>query len=240
MEVKARATYHRMAEELKQRIMTREFSPGQLIPSESQLAETYGVSRMTARQGIGLLVENGYVYPVPGKGYFVAEPTLDKIVFDASEGSIFGQKVKAKLNKVDIVVAVDILADKLDMRHREKVLRMERLLLSREGPVAVDHRYLPYRKGQPLVEKELHYADFPEIVAHHSEVMLARSDFTVAAILLNQEEARLLEANAGLPALCIEQVLYDITEKPLGWSRMVCRSDRFVMSGAAYPYSGRV
>lgn len=234
------AIYYQVAEDLKEKIMTGQLLPGEMAPSESQMAEAYGISRMTARQGISLLVDGGYLYSVPGKGYYVAAPNLDKIIIDASRDHFFGQKMKVTLKKVDVITADDTLAAKMETQAGEVILRMQLTLDSREGPVALDSRYLPYRKGEPLLENELQYADFPHIAARHSKVVLAKSKFNIGAILLTAKEAQALETEQGMAALCIEQLLFDREGKPLGWSRMVCRSDRYVMTGVAYPYAERV
>jgi GntR family transcriptional regulator len=239
MKGRVRAVYYQVADELKEKILKGDLVPGEMIPSESQLAEIYSISRTTVRQGIGLLVEQGYLYPVQGKGYFVAEPVLNRITINISEQNLLGQKLKVLMNKMDILAADETLISKLGVQPGETTLRMQMILNCQEGPVAVDYRHIPYRKGQPLLEKELNYADFPEIVARHSNLVVARCDFTVAAGPINQDDAGILGVEAGFPALCVEQVLYDINENPLGWSKMICRSDRYVMSGTTYAYSER-
>src|SRR5215203_7390341 len=51
-------------------------SPGQRAPSEREIAETLGISRMTARAAMSNLVADGYLYSVPGKGTFVSNPKM--------------------------------------------------------------------------------------------------------------------------------------------------------------------
>lgn len=235
-----RAVYYQVAEELKEKIMTGGLAPGEMILSESQLAELYGISRTTVRQGIGLLVDAGYLYSVPGKGYFVAAPALNKIIENVTEAPFIGQNPSVLMSKVDVMAADELLVEKLRVRPGESTLRMQLIINSSDGPVGIDNRHIPYRRGQPLLEKELQYADFPDAVARHSKLVVAKSDLTVAAIPLNKHEAELLAVEAGFPALCVEQVLYDVGDKPLGWSITKYRSDRYVFAGITHAYSGKV
>ena len=64
--------YHQLKEILLKKIRTGEWPPGALIPSERELCETYGISRMTARQAITDLVNEGVCYREQGRGTFVS------------------------------------------------------------------------------------------------------------------------------------------------------------------------
>ncbi|HKT37081.1 MAG TPA: GntR family transcriptional regulator, partial [Ktedonobacterales bacterium] len=64
--------YHQLKEILIRKIRTGEWVPGALIPSERELCETYGISRMTARQAITDLVNEGVCYREQGRGTFVS------------------------------------------------------------------------------------------------------------------------------------------------------------------------
>lgn len=240
MKARVKAIYNQISDDLKAKIMNGDLAPGEMLPSQSQLAETYGVTQMTVRQGLGLLVEDGYIYSVWGKGYFVAEPTLDTVVINLSGENLFGQKLNPTLNKVSVLHADRLEVDKLGVQLGATIMRSELTLTRDEVPVAVDYRYIPYRKGEPLLEKELQYADFPDIVARHTNLVVAKSNFTIEAVPLSKAETDALETPPGAWGLCVEQVLYDVTGKPLGWSRMVCRSDRYKVSGVAQSYSGKV
>ncbi|MFD0855394.1 GntR family transcriptional regulator, partial [Actinomadura adrarensis] len=65
-----------IAGELRDRITSEKLAPHTLLPSERELSEIHGVSRMTARQALALLEKEGYVYRRPPRGTFVAEPRV--------------------------------------------------------------------------------------------------------------------------------------------------------------------
>src|SRR5436309_12630764 len=65
--------YYQLKEIMRERVRAGEWQPGDLIPSERELGETYGISRMTARQAITDLVNEGLFYREQGKGTFVSQ-----------------------------------------------------------------------------------------------------------------------------------------------------------------------
>ena len=68
--------YLQLREILRSRIDDGEFIPGSAIPSESELAQTYGLHRLTVRNAITALVNEGLLKPVQGKGVFVVGKNL--------------------------------------------------------------------------------------------------------------------------------------------------------------------
>ena len=239
LKARVKAIYNQIADDLREKIMNGDFAPREMLPSQSQMAETYGVSQMTVRQGLGLLVDDGYIYSVWGKGYFVAEPTLDNIIINLSGEKFFEQNLLPVMNKVDVLHADQAMVDKLGVQLKTTILRMQLTMNLDKVPIALDYRYIPYRKGEPLLEKELQYADFPNIVAKHTNLVVAKSNFTIEAVPLSAAEAKALEVPLNIWGLCVEQVLHDVTGKTLGWSRMICRSDRYKVSGVARSYAGK-
>jgi DNA-binding GntR family transcriptional regulator len=63
--------YKQIAAHLRERITAGEYGPGDLLPSEKTLSQTYGVARETARRAMKLLREEGYAVTIPGRGSFV-------------------------------------------------------------------------------------------------------------------------------------------------------------------------
>lgn len=229
--------YYRVAEDLRTKIDRGELKPGDMIPSTAQLARQYGVSHMTVRHGLELLAKDGYIESIQGKGSFVTSPRMDTLVLDFSEEKIFEKNrgFRIQLDELEIIPADEKISHKLGVKKGSKVLKIRRILSDEKGPVAVDSRFLPYVKGTPLLEKEIAYAAFPDLVARHTELVSVKNVLEVSPCILSKEEAELLAARAGLPALCIEQIIYAAKNRPIGWSKMICRGDRFTLKAVSRP-----
>ena len=68
--------YYQLKEMIKEKIADGTWQVGQCIASERELTEAYGVSRMTVRQALGELVQEGLLVREKGKGTFVCEPKV--------------------------------------------------------------------------------------------------------------------------------------------------------------------
>ncbi|GGU03994.1 hypothetical protein GCM10010244_32300 [Streptomyces coeruleorubidus] len=66
--------YRQLAEILRGQIQRGDWQPGRMLPSEAQLVQRYGIARTTVRRGLGLLADEGWVYAVPQRGWFVTDP----------------------------------------------------------------------------------------------------------------------------------------------------------------------
>jgi DNA-binding transcriptional regulator YhcF (GntR family) len=70
-----RPPYQQVANALRAAILTRKFAPGDKLPSGPQLAESYGVARMTVQQAVRILRDEGLIVSRQGSGVFVRERT---------------------------------------------------------------------------------------------------------------------------------------------------------------------
>ncbi len=74
--------YEDLADDLRSKVLSGLFAPGERLPSEANLGATHGVSRPTVRQALDLLEREGYVYSAKGRGWFVKE--IARLVWHAS------------------------------------------------------------------------------------------------------------------------------------------------------------
>lgn len=233
--------YYRMAEDIKRQIESGELKDGDMLPTEGQLGETYGVSRMTVRQGLALLAEAGLIESMKGKGTFVQRPRLSKLVINlqnsTSEG---GRRFHYKLLGIKLVRDNGEYARRLGLSEQDKVILLRRIVYIDNQPAAIEEKYLPYLRGTPLLETQLEYCDFPEVVAKHQDSVPVRNEMEVYVAVLNAEQAQILETEPAQPAMVIEQTIYSKDDLPLGISHMICHKDRYRLKATSYPDFGRL
>jgi GntR family transcriptional regulator len=233
--------YYRLADDIKRQIESGQLKSGDSLPTEGQLGEMYGISRMTVRHGLALLVELGLIESVKGKGSFVTTPRLSQLVVDLGDctgGS--GEPFHYRLLKVKLARDDQGFAEKFGLPAKAKVIQLKRLLYQGKHVIAIEEKLLPYLKGKPLLETQMEYADFPAVVAKHQDSVPVRNDMVISIDYLSPEDAELLDEEPASPALIIDQVIYSKDDKPLGTSRLICHKERFHLKGTSYPYSGRL
>ena len=233
--------YYRLADDIKCQIESGQLKHGDMLPTEEQLGETYEISRMTVRRGLALLADARLIETVKGKGSFITRPRLSQVVIDLQDNSTGNSEpFRYRLLTVKITRDDDISAQGLGLETGAKIIELKRLLYQGEHVIAIENKWMPYLKGKPLLETQLEYADFPEVVAKHQDSVPVRNDVVISVNTLSSEQAELLKEEPCSPALMIKQVIYSKDDKPLGISHMVCHKDRFQLQANSYPYSGRL
>lgn len=156
---------YRIYDSLKQSIKKGEFKAGEMIPSEAELCEKYGVSRTTILAAIQMLQNDSLIIRKQGKGTFVSEPKFSRDLSSA-RNRFFGMMSSEK----DIVPSTQILqlrAELIDSTNSQllgvesntKVVFLKRLRLIDNEPVAVTWSYMLWDYGSDLLQKPVD-ADF--------------------------------------------------------------------------------
>ncbi|MCL6477749.1 MAG: GntR family transcriptional regulator [Peptococcaceae bacterium] len=224
--------YLKIVEDIKKKINSAELKPGDTIPSETTLCKEYGVSRMTVRKGLAILVNEGYIYSIPGKGNYVQKPELNKytIYYDEMKNSI-NSVDRTKLLEVTIIMPDEKLAGDLQITRKKNVIMIRRLFYTDGAPVAYDVKYLLYQKGMPIVEKEIEHATFPEMLSKSVPHSALRKELIIHALAPGEEIKRYLNIYDELALLVVEQKLYNSENKPVGLGITYFRGDYIKLQG---------
>lgn len=222
--------YYQLAKIMEKEIYEGRLKPGETLPPEHELAEKYGISRMTVRRAISELINAGMVYAQKGKGTFVAKPKLENVVFELKdfheEIKRMGMKPSAKLLSVKIVRADKLLAKKLDIPLHTSCLYFRLLVSADDEPLVYENKYIVYTKQKPILESELKDPSLSNLAAlsDHFPIMSKR---VLHASVVTAEEASVLGVELNTPVFVVEQTIYDTEKRPIGWGKSVCRGDRF-------------
>jgi GntR family transcriptional regulator len=120
--------YTQIVKQIKNKINSGELTPGDAIDSENTLCKEFGASRMTVRKGLAILVNDGYIYSIPGKGNFVQNPDFTKytVYYDEMSNSI-NSVDRTKLLEVNIIMPDEKLIDSLRISKNKNVIMIRRL-----------------------------------------------------------------------------------------------------------------
>jgi GntR family transcriptional regulator len=222
--------YLQLVNILTHHISNGDYHPGSRLPSESKLCKRYRVSPMTVRRSIKTLIDLGYVSTIQGSGTYVKSPDLNGVSFSLDEFyKIFNDKERIKVNvlKAMIIKADKAAADKLSIKTGDRTIFLKRLLVRDGDPIIFHMEQLIYDPYLPIVEAELEVTSLHGLFVGNGETILKRGDLFAEAVVLNSEEAELLNTILHQPAFRLEHIFYDFDDKPLSWGRFICRGDRF-------------
>jgi len=224
--------YQRIANDLAERIASGLLKVGERLPSERQMAEELGYSRMTARQALKVLERRGLVETRTGRGAFVAHPQIEQQLSTLSgftEDMQRGGRVASSIVLDAGVGAADLeAANALDIAEHAPVHRLVRL--ADAEPVGLERTEIPAALAPKLLDR----ADFTT----DSLYRVLREDY---GIYPSEAEQRLWSAHPdassaaalGIPTqssvLVLTRRTLDATRRPIEYVRSVYRGDCFVM-----------
>lgn len=138
--------YQQIKDAIGQKISQGEWLPGQMIPSENQLAESLGMSRMTINRPFRELTSEGLLRRVHGLGTFVAEPArrahLIELVSIAEEIAQQGKTHKADVLSHEIVKADQSMSERMQMTLGDTLFRIELVHYQDNVPIQLETRYV--------------------------------------------------------------------------------------------------
>lgn len=223
--------YFQLARMLHQEILGGNLRPGDRVPSENELSEEYGLSRMTARKAISLLTEKGLVQREKGKGTFVSPPRVEGGLFLIpdlrDELRMQGLSPDVRLLGVKVVPAGKTPASILGIGRGDKVIYLERVLEGGGEPLVLDRKYILLDRSQPLLESELGHGSTQDLFAGNPDMAPVRADLKLSATVLSTREAQFLGARKGAPAFCMEQLIFAAADKRVIWGWLIYRGDKF-------------
>ncbi len=142
---------------MRQRIISGEYRPEDMLPSENELAALYKTSRVTVRKSLDVLQSEGLVKPWHGKGYFVLPPKYTTFTLYFGDTAANG---RFRFQEVNIIRPTKEVAGMLQLKKHQMAI-VTRRILERDGSlVAYDEKFIPYERGVPSIEFELHFAEF--------------------------------------------------------------------------------
>lgn len=226
--------YLKIAADIREKILKGELKPGDAIFSEHELCKKYNASRMTVRKGLAILLNEGYIYSVQGKGNYVKEPEHDKYILYFNEiKSITGKVNNMKLIKADIIKPPSDICNLLQISENKNVVMIERLFFEDDEPVAYDKKFLVYFKGMPIIEKELIFSTFPELVAKSFDVYTMKKELTIYTRMPDDLLKAQLNIHGDIPLMVVEQKLYNKDNWPVGYGTIFFRGDYFKLFAQA-------
>lgn len=220
--------YAQLASILREQVATGAYQPGQKLPSEATLCKNYNVSPMTVRRAINLLIDQGVVSTIQGKGTFVKALNFSSISFNLHHfQDLFKDKKRTKIRFLEarIIRADEQIAHKIDIGVGQRVIFMRRLIDSDGEPVIYHKENMLYDPKLPIVEGELELTSLHGLFSGSNESSFKKGKLELKATVLDRESAHLLKSNAADPALKLEHVFYDFTDRPVSWGWFIFRSD---------------
>lgn len=218
--------YQRLKTVLSASIDSRRLEPDAALPSERDIAETLGISRITVRKAIDGLVEEGRLVRKHGSGTYVAgrvEKSFSTLTSFTEDMRARGRTVRSEwlMREGGLVAPEEALS--LSLSPGTPVYRFHRIRFADEIAMALEYSTVP----ASCLASEAEVADSLYDVLRRRHLHPVRALQRLRAVLLNAGQADLLGVDEGSPALLIERIGFAANGSAVEYTRSFYRGDAY-------------
>lgn len=223
--------YFQIKDLIKNRIADNTWKQGQIIPSENEMAEMFGVSPGTVKKAFGELCKEGALYRRQGKGTFVSKPDFSRSFFrffrygleSNAESTIPSSRVLSS----QVIAAPTRVQETLNLQTEEKVIWIKRLRMIMDVPLIIEDLYLPehFFRGFDSIDisQKLLYPIYDEKYG----MPIIWADEFLKPRVADRTAAEALEIDPGDPLIFVERIAYTYGDRPVEFRSGFGRGDRF-------------
>ncbi len=218
--------YMRLATELRQQLDEGKIGTGEALPSERDLCEIMGASRVTVRKAIELLIEEGLLIRRQGSGTFV----MPRIQAPGSYLSSFSEDAEARGEKTGIIWMIKLVAVASEEETRilalppaSDVARLSRVRMANGEPLAIENAVVP---AEMLPDIQSLGGSLYEALAERGNRPVTGQQ-KIRAALAGPTEASLLSIPEKSEILRIERLTRRADGRPVEFTRSAYRGERY-------------
>lgn len=223
--------YYQLKEIMREKINSGEWKPGDIIPSERELGEQYGISRMTARQAITELVNEGLFYREQGKGTFVSRHKITQQLIHLTgfteDIRARGQRPSTRVLAAQMQPADEHTAERLRIKPGQPVFCLQRLRLADGEPLALETSQLCFIGCEKLLEEDFAQNSLYHVMETRYGILLVEAEQEIEAGLFDAATARILNVPVNSAALFTRRVTYTERDQPIEFARAIYRGDQY-------------
>jgi GntR family transcriptional regulator len=224
-----RPLYKQAKDALLQRIASGGWQPGQMLPSEFEIAADLGISQGTVRKALDEMTAENLLVRRQGRGTFVARHDDERILFrffklTRNDGE--RRFPESRVLDVRVVRASPEACQRLRLAAAAKVIQIERLRSLGGVTCIAEGMVLPQNLFAGLEGRDLPN-NLYELYASEFGVTIARASERLKAIAAPPRVARHLGVTVGAPLLSVDRIAFGIGGEPVEWRVSICRTDAF-------------
>lgn len=225
--------YTFIANDIRKKILEGVYQANQQIPFEKKLCAEYGVSKMTVKKGLDILVAEGLIIKRRGSGTFVKDLSASELERLAVANQFRGttalhpdQKVKSKVLVFSVINADALIKNKLNMQEDQFVYNISRVRLVEGEPLVMERMFMPIDLI-PGLKKERIEGSLYEYIEEDLSLKIQSGHRSISVRQATKEEQSYLGLTSGDPVAVAEQIAYLDTGQAFEYSISVHRYDNF-------------
>ncbi|WP_257347310.1 GntR family transcriptional regulator [Pseudalkalibacillus decolorationis] len=221
--------YKQLKDKILDDIENGKLRHGDKLPSERELAEQYGISRMTARHTLSILEREGIVNRRVGAGTFISNHKIemDFITFDSFTNTMLGRGLipSTRVLSVRKILAKPNLANKLKVPSGEEMIAIKRLRMANEKPIAIEESFIPVKFCPNIENLITDSISLYQILEEEYGIVLVKAKQYMHVMFSEESDSKLLGIRSDSACIFQEAVAFDREERELEFSTSITRSD---------------
>lgn len=216
MELNASSTiplFEQLKSTIKEQISQGIYTPGQKIPTETELSEEYNVSRITVRRAIEELVIDDVLVKKQGKGTFVQENRIVRKIehtISFSEACLAnGMTPTSIISKRTILLPDSNLLAEMGEFDGQKALYIQRIRYADGTPIMCENNYYPYEAYAFLMHEALDSSLYSLLQNKYNIQIGSSKDSYIDVLRATSELGKLLNISQGEPLFFLHTKMYD-------------------------------
>lgn len=223
--------YLQVKNDIKTKILSKKLLPGQVLPSEKDYCAQYSVSRMTIRQALGELQNEGLIYSVKGKGTLVSRPKVEQYLSKLTSFSVDMQKrgfVPGSIVLETAVVKATLeLAEYLQVGAGAELFYIARLRTADGTPMAIERGYFNQRITGDLLAADFNNQSLYEYLVQKRNVQLSHASQSLETISASKRDAEILQISESVPCMLMKRQTFTGSNQVVEYTESVYIGSRY-------------
>lgn len=231
--------YQQIADQIKADISKKTLKPGEQIPSEKWFVDNLKVARGTVRKAISLLVEEGTLEKVQGKGTFVTKPKISypfaqELVSYAETMKAKNINFKTQVIEQKVVKSSVEIQEKLQLKSNQEVLYLVRLRSMEDTPAILTFNWISLDRCPGLETVDFNQVALFDAIEKNVGIKIKYGVRNFSARNLNRKQAKIMELAPNDAVLELNQVTFASDDKPIECSDALLRTDQYKVTSILY------
>ena len=228
--------YLQVADQIKEDIKDRKLKAGDMLPPDHFYCTALGISHMTVKKAIDVLVNEGIVYRKKGVGTFIPEAKIVQSLFALSgftgDNEKKGNKIESLVLTFSRIAADESVAEYLRIEPGTLVVNLKRIRYMNNIPVALEDSYvnLQGQNAELIFEKDFKKASLYRYLSEECGINLKYAEETIEVSGASSRICEYLEIAQGRPVFLLSRTSFDENNQAIEYVKSIYRADRYIFS----------
>lgn len=227
--------HRRLYEILRRHIVEGVYREGDLLPSENELCQLYGVTRPTVRQSLSNLANNGYISRHQGKGSIVhhLQREIGILSVSGTTSAVGDRNLKTRIIVKPVIIPWkdDFMFPLSDLEKESGCVYMERLRLLDDIPIFYDISFIANINLPRITSRKFENQSLFRLLREHYQIEIRGGEQRIKAIPASPKISRFLNMKKGEPVLHLERKMETSNSGLFLYSSIFCNTEKYSIFG---------